>query len=45
MQASQIPQKLSLAFAADGAKNVIPVPSQIPYTPGAASFTDGFPPL
>lgn len=33
------------AFAINGAKNVIPVDSQIPITPGAASYNDGFPPL
>lgn len=36
-----------LAFAADDTAktNPLPVASQIPVTPGAASFTDGFPPL
>lgn len=32
-------------FADNGDRNTIPVPSQIPITPGAASYTDGFPPL
>jgi hypothetical protein len=45
MQLSNAPAKLTVAFANAGSKNVIPVPSQIPITPGAASFTDGFPPL
>lgn len=45
MQLSSAPSKLTLPFAASGAKNTIPVASQIPITPGAASYTDGFPPL
>lgn len=45
MQLANAPSKVVLAFAAAGSKNVIPVPSQIPVTPGAASWTDGFPPL
>lgn len=45
MQVSQIPQKISVPFASAGGKNTIPVPSQISVTPGAASFSDGFPPL
>lgn len=45
MQLSNIPAKLLLAFAAAGGRNAIPVASQISTTPGAASFTDGFPPL
>jgi len=46
MQLSDAPAKLVEAFAAGtGAFNVIPVPSQIPITPGAASWHDGFPPL
>ena len=40
-----MPSKLVLAFASAGIKNTIPVPSQIGVTPGAASYTDGFPPL
>lgn len=39
------PGKLTLPFANSGTKNVIPVPSQVGVTPGAASLTDGFPPL
>jgi hypothetical protein len=45
MQASQIPTRIPLAFAASGTKNAIPTASQIGITPGAASLTDGFPPL
>lgn len=45
MQSSNAPSKLTLPFAASGAKNTIPVASQIGITPGAASYTDGFPPL
>lgn len=45
MQLADAPVKIVLPFAADGNKNVIPVPTQIPVTPGAASWTDGFPPL
>jgi hypothetical protein len=45
MQLSGAPAKLVEAFAAGGVFNVIPVPSQIPVTPGAASWTTGFPPL
>jgi hypothetical protein len=45
MQLSNAPAKLTKAFAFAGSKNIIPIPSQIPITPGAASFTDGFPPL
>lgn len=45
MQLSNAPSQLVLPFANSGQRNVIPVPSQIPITPGAASFTDGFPPL
>lgn len=42
MQLSDAPSKLLLAFANGGGKNSIPVPSS--GTPGAASYTDGFPP-
>lgn len=42
---SDIPSKITLPFAANGNRNVIPVPSQIGITAGAASFNDGFPPL
>lgn len=45
MQLSNKPAKLVLPFANAGSKNTIPVASQIGITPGAASFTDGFPPL
>jgi hypothetical protein len=45
MQQSNAPAKLVLPFANSGAKNTIPVASQIGIVPGAASFTDGFPPL
>lgn len=45
MQASNSPDRIQLPFANSGTKNTIPVPSQIGITPGAASFTDGFPPL
>lgn len=45
MQLSNIPSKLVLPFANGGSKNSIPVASQIGITPGAASLTDGFPPL
>ena len=47
MQLSQAPVQIQLPFAnGDGSKtNPVPVPSQIGITPGAASFTDGFPPL
>lgn len=45
MQLTNAPSKLVEAFAVNGTKNTIPVPSQIPITPGAASYNDGFPPL
>jgi hypothetical protein len=45
MKAINIPTKLPIAFASSGSRNAIPVPSQIAITPGAASLTDGFPPL
>jgi len=45
MQLSNIPGKLVLPFANGGSKNTIPVDSQIGITAGAASLTDGFPPL
>ncbi len=47
MQLSDAPVQIQLPFAnGDGSKtNPVPVPSQIAITPGAASFTDGFPPL
>jgi len=47
MQLSNAPAQLVEAWATgDSTKtNPIPVPSQIGITPGAASWTDGFPPL
>lgn len=45
MQLSSAPAKLVEAFAAGGDFNTVPVPSQILITPGAASWTTGFPPL
>ncbi len=48
MQLNQAPVQLVLAFGADAGSsyiNTIPVPSQISTHPGAASYTDGFPPL
>ena len=45
MLASQIPARIPLPFANSGTKNTIPTASQIGIVAGAASFTDGFPPL
>lgn len=46
MQISDAPSKLVLPWADAGSKtNPIPVASQQGITPGAASLTDGFPPL
>ena len=45
MLAASLPPKLPVPFANSGAKNAIPTASQILVTPGAASLTDGFPPL
>lgn len=45
MQLINAPGKLVLPFANSGAKNSIPVASQIGIVAGAASLTDGFPPL
>lgn len=45
MDSTSAPTKISLPFADSGAKNTIPVASQIGITNGAASYTDGFPPL
>jgi hypothetical protein len=45
MKQSDIPSKFSIPFANTGVKNAVPIASQISVTPGAASFTDGFPPL
>ena len=49
MDSSLIPTKIPTPFA-NGAvdptyRHTVPIPSQIGVTPGAASFTDGFPPL
>ena len=45
MLAANAPSKIQLPFADSGTKNTIPVPSQVGVTPGAASYTTGFPPL
>lgn len=45
MNQSNAPSKIVLPFANSGLKNTIPVASQIGITDGAASMTDGFPPL
>lgn len=45
MLSSAIPSKVPLPFANAGTKTTIPTASQIGITPGAASLTDGFPPL
>lgn len=45
MQLTDAPAKLPIPFANAGAKTTIPTASQIGITPGAASLTDGFPPL
>jgi len=47
MLLASAPVQIQLPFGdGDGTKtNPIPVPTQIPITPGRASFTDGFPPL
>jgi hypothetical protein len=45
MLSSTPPVSVPVPFANSGTKNTIPVPSQIGTTPGAASYTDGFPPL
>lgn len=45
MQTSGIPARVAVPFADSGTKNTIPVPSQVAITPGAASYTTGFPPL
>jgi hypothetical protein len=39
-----VPELIVEAFAINGDKNLIPVPSQISTSPGLASFNDGFPP-
>lgn len=45
MLLSNQPTKVQVPFANSGTKNTIPVASQIGITAGAASYTDGFPPL
>ncbi len=45
MLLASVPTKVPLPFANSGTKNVIPTASQIGITAGAASLTDGFPPL
>lgn len=45
MNLSNAPALQSTPFANSGTKNTIPVASQIGITPGAASMTDGFPPV
>jgi len=48
MDLTNIPTLVAVPFASGagaGYRNAIPVASQIPVTPGAASFTDGFPPV
>lgn len=42
---SDSPPKIAIPFANSGSRNVIPVPSQIGLVDGAASYSDGFPPL
>lgn len=44
MQSSAVPTKIQVPFANAGAKNTIPVASQVATDPALASFTDGFPP-
>lgn len=45
MQLSDKPSQLTIPFANSGTRTAIPTPSQIGITAGAASLTDGFPPL
>lgn len=45
MQKSNAPTQYVIPWANAGTKNTIPVASQIGITNGAASFTDGYPPL
>lgn len=45
MKQTSLPALIPVPFADQGAKNAIPVNSQIGITDGAASFVDGFPPL
>jgi hypothetical protein len=44
MPAPATPPVIAIPFASSGVRNVIPVPSQIGVSDGAASLTDGFPP-
>lgn len=44
MQSTDSPKKISIPFARDGDKRVIPNTSQIGITAGAASYPTGFPP-
>ena len=45
MNLTDAPGYTPVPFANAGTKNAIPTPSQITIKPGAASFTDGFPPV
>lgn len=45
MQTSGLPARMPTPFADSGAKQTIPVASQIGVANGRASYTDGFPPL
>lgn len=45
MQSTDSPTKVVLPFANAGGRSTLPVASQIGITDGAASLTDGFPPL
>lgn len=45
MQSTPPPAKFPIPFANAGSYNVIPTDSQVGVTPGAASLSDGFPPL
>lgn len=45
MRLTDKPPAVTVPFAQNGSRNVIPVASQISITKGAASFNDGFPPL
>ncbi len=45
MLSSSAPTKTTVPFGNSGSKNIIPVASQIGIVDGAASYTDGFPPL
>lgn len=45
MQSSNEPVKISVPFAQNGDKQVIPVASQVGVADGRASYNDGFPPI